>query len=126
MTPDVKLKSIDWMKTLVFYEFNSLQIGLSNGLSSPVFGVEQDYDPNPVFKTDRFSFDPNVTIREVKVLDGEIIAWQKTNQLLFIYDFLDSTGNTIDSYDPYPQNVSSYTTEIKIDENEELIGVYGH
>ena len=38
--------------------------------------------------------------------------------------FIDNTGNTIDSYDP--RGISGFNAYRTIDENEELIGIYGH
>ena len=127
MTPDAQLQSIDFKSNSE--GLISVKVGLSNGLSSPEYegteceGKSSDYADNEY----SVNFEQNVPARSViaAILKGDD-HWYDSYGYFDSIRFNDSEGSSIDGDYLKPSLEYLSETKISLDENEELIGVYGH
>ena len=66
-------------------------------------------------------FDPNVSIRSISV-----VQYEEGRGSINAISFNDSKGESIAVYNPHGYEPEEFETEIELDENEALVGIYGN
>lgn len=112
--PDVHLRSI----TFKGYpsSISSVQCTLSNGKQSPTFEKEGRSHAHQ----ETFHFNVNQPVRSLK---AEESGNSQTNSELWNLSFMNQDGNEIHTYNS--GNTTGTQTEYYLEDNEQLIGVYG-
>ena len=118
MSPDVKLQSFNFASNSDG-QLTEVKVNLSNGQSSPVFQPLFNQFIGGGYPWDQtIEFTSNESIRSVKLTGYDDVS---TNRI----EFFGSQG-ALATYDPFnfvlPDN---YSHEYILEDNEELIGVYG-